>query len=55
MQLLKDEDGRSYQIASANQRTAHVTVKIYEGTGKLEIVAPEGKFDISFFQSLTHR
>ena len=53
--LKTDKDGRGYQIVTAKQRTATVTVRLYEGTGKIEIKAPEGNFNINFFENLYHR
>jgi hypothetical protein len=38
-----------------HQRIAHATVKIYEGTGNIKIAGPDGTFDISYFQAITHR
>ncbi|CAF0710744.1 unnamed protein product [Brachionus calyciflorus] len=53
--LLKDETGRPYQELEVRQRTAIVKLKLYEGNGKIKIKAPEGNFNINFFDSLTQR
>lgn len=39
----------------AKQRTAMVKLRLYEGTGDIQIKAPEGNFNILFFESLAHR
>jgi hypothetical protein len=49
------KEGRLYSEFTAKQRTAKVSLKLFEGTGKILIKAPEGEFDILFFESLTHR
>jgi len=32
-----------------------VKLRLYEGTGDIKIKAPEGNFNILFFESLSHR
>ena len=50
-----DETGRKYVEVVARQKTSNIKLKIVEGDGKIRIRAPEGDFDISFFESITHR
>ncbi len=50
-----DEQGRRYVSIEAHQKTSHVKLRLWEGTGKIEIQSPEGTFDIGFFDSITHR
>ena len=52
----EDYDGKKFRFVKATQRTAHVEVKLIEGTGKIRIKSPtEGTFNINYFASMTHR
>jgi small subunit ribosomal protein S9 len=50
-----DGEGRSFQEFEYSQKTSLVKLRLYEGTGIIKIKAPEGQFDISFFEAMTHR
>ena len=50
-----DENGKKFSQFSAKLRLARADVTLREGDGKIVIKAPEGVFDISYFETLTHR
>ena len=50
-----DSDGRKYKTIAARHKTAHIYLKLFEGDGKINIESADGNFDISFFESMTHR
>lgn len=50
-----DENGRKFSKFSTYLRLARVDVILREGNGKVTIKSPEGVFDISYFDSFTHR
>jgi hypothetical protein len=51
-----DEDGKKSRTEVATQKTAHVKVKLNEGTGKITIKSrTEGTFNINYFASMAHR
>jgi len=50
-----DDEGRRYRAVATRLRTARCSLKLIEGTGKVSITSDEGIFDISYFETLTHR
>ena len=53
--LHKDSSGRKYQQVKVKQRTAIVKLRLYEGSGKIEIKSSDGVFNIMYFQAITQR